>query len=296
LLREDAMSGAAADGGTGERAEAGQRRFVYRHAAVVRITHWINAVCLAILLMSGLQIFNAHPALYWGEASDFEHPILSIEALDDEEGRQVGMTRILGNGFVTTGVLGWSTYDNLPAPRAFPGWITIPGALNLATGRVWHFFFGWLFVINGLVYLVYTFLSRHFTSDLVPSGEQLKKAGRTLADHVRLRFPRGQGAAQYNGLQKIAYLLATFALLPLIVLAGLTMSPGIDAAMPWLLDLFGGRQSARTVHFLGAWLLVLFVIVHVFMVLVSGVFNNMRSMITGWYCLRPERLPGHDQA
>jgi thiosulfate reductase cytochrome b subunit len=290
------MSETAAIGEVGGRTTTRQRRFVYRHAALVRITHWINVLCLAILLMSGLQIFNAHPALYWGEASDMERSILWIEAHPNDRGRQVGITHIFGHEFVTTGVLGWSTYNRRPSPRAFPAWITIPGPQDLATGRVWHFFFAWLFVINGLVYLLYTFLSRHFTRDLVPSGEQLRKIGRTFMDHLRLRFPRGQEAAQYNGLQKVAYLLATFVLLPLIVLAGLTMSPGVDAAMPWLLDLFGGRQSARTIHFMIAWLLVLFVIVHVFMVLVSGAFNNMRSMITGWYSLRPERPLSHDKA
>jgi Ni/Fe-hydrogenase b-type cytochrome subunit len=280
----------------GERTDAGQCRFIYRHGALIRITHWINVLCLVSLLMSGLQIFNAHPALYWGEASDFEHPLLWIEAYPDDMDRQVGMTHILGSDFVTTGVLGWSTYNGLSSPRAFPGWITMPGALNLSSGRIWHFFFGWLFVINGLTYLVYTFLSRHFTRHLVPGGEQLRKIATTFTDHLRFRFPRGQEAAQYNGLQKIAYLFVTFALLPLIVLTGLTMSPGADAAMPWLLDLFGGRQSARTIHFLIAWLLVLFMIVHVFMVLVSGVFNNMRSMVTGWYWLRPGSLPSHDKA
>jgi thiosulfate reductase cytochrome b subunit len=294
--RDDATSGEAVVEEAGELRNVGRHRFIYRHAALIRITHWINVLCFVILLMSGLQIFNAHPALYWGQASDFEHPVLSIEAQPDDMDRQVGITHILGSDVVTTGVLGWSTYKGLSSPRAFPGWITIPGALNLASGRIWHFFFGWLFVINGLIYLIYAFLSRHFARDLVPSGDQLRKIGRTFTDHLRFRFPRGQESAQYNGLQKVAYLLVTFALLPLIVLAGLTMSPGVDAAMPWLLDLFGGRQSARTIHFLIAWLLVSFMIVHVFMVLVSGVFNNMRSMVTGWYWLQPDRPPSDDKA
>jgi thiosulfate reductase cytochrome b subunit len=283
------MSEAAGVGPVESRTDVIPRRLVYRHDAVVRITHWTNALCLAILLMSGFQIFNAHPALYWGEGSDFERPILSIEALSNDQGQPVGMTHIFGRDFVTTGVLGTS-------PRAIPGWITIPSGQDLATGRVWHFFFAWLLVINGCVYLLYAFLTQHFWRDLVPSGQQLRQIGRTFIDHIRLRFPRGQEAAQYNGLQKLAYLAVAFVMLPLAVLAGLTMSPGADAAMPWLLDLFGGRQSARTVHFVIASLLVLFVIVHVLMVLVSGVINNMRSMITGWYLLRPERPSRHDQA
>lgn len=289
------MSEASTVKGVEDRMEEGQRRLIYRHSALIRITHWINVLCLAILLMSGLQIFNAHPALYWGEASDFDRPIAWIEAHPNDSGRPVGMTHVLGSDFVTTGVLGWSTYDRRPSPRAFPAWVTLPSEQDLATGRVWHFFFAWMLVINGLIYLLSAFLSGHFSRDLLPTGKQLKEIGRTFVDHVRLRFPRGQEAAQYNGLQKLAYLLAAFGLLPLIALAGLTMSPGVDAAMPWLLDLFGGRQSARTVHFIVAGLLVVFVIVHVFMVLVSGVINNMRSMITGWYSLQPRRPSRYDQ-
>jgi thiosulfate reductase cytochrome b subunit len=291
-----AMSDVAAPERVEGRNEQRQRRLVYRHTLLVRATHWINVLCLAILLMSGLQIFNAHPALYWGEASDFERPIVWIEAHRNDLGRPVGMTHIFGGDFVTTGVLGWSTYDRRPSPRAFPAWITVPGEQDLATGRVWHFFFAWLLVINGLVYLLYAFVSGHFSRDLVPSRMQMRHIGRTFIDHLRLRFPRGQEAAHYNGLQKLAYLVVAFAMLPLIVLAGLTMSPGVDASMPWLLDLFGGRQSARTIHFVVAGLLVLFVIVHVIMVLVSGVINNMRSMITGWYTLRPERPSRHGES
>jgi thiosulfate reductase cytochrome b subunit len=276
--------------------EQKQRSLVYRHALLVRITHWINVACLAILLMSGLQIFNAHPALYGGEASDFERPILWIEAHRNDRGRPVGMTHVFGGAFETTGVLGWSTNGPRPSARAFPAWVTIPGEQDLATGRVWHFFFAWLLVFNGLVYLLHAFISGHFSRDLVPSRMQIRYLGRTFIDHLRLRFPCGQEAAQYNGLQKLAYLLIAFALLPLIVLAGLTMSPGVDASVPWLLDLFGGRQSARMIHFIIAGLLVSFVIIHVIMVLVSGVINNMRSMITGWYALRPERPSRHDES
>jgi thiosulfate reductase cytochrome b subunit len=192
---EEAMSEASTVERVENRMEEGQRHFIYRHSALIRITHWINVLCLAILLMSGLQIFNAHPALYWGEASDFDRPIAWIEAHLDDSGRPVGMMHVLGSDFVTTGVLGWSTYDRHPSPRAFPAWVTIPSNQDLATGRVWHFFFAWLFVINGLIYLLYTLLSGHFASDLLPSGKQLKEIGRTFADHLRLRFPRATGRA-----------------------------------------------------------------------------------------------------
>jgi thiosulfate reductase cytochrome b subunit len=177
-------------------------------------------------------------------------------------------------------------------PRAFPSWITVPSYQDLATGRRWHFFFAWLLVINGLVYLVWGFVARHFARDLLPTGQELRHIGREILDHMRLRFPRGEEAKRYNVLQQLTYLVVVFVLFPLVILTGLTMSPGIDSAVPQLLSLFGGRQTARLIHFAAASGLVLFVIVHLVMVLVSGARNNIRSMVTGWYDLGEPRS-GH---
>jgi thiosulfate reductase cytochrome b subunit len=259
-------------------------RWYRRHAGLVRITHWINVVCFTFLLMSGLQIFNAHPALYVGERSDFDHPTLSILAHQSEHGI-VGETMILDHSFDTTGVLGASIEDGEISPRAFPSWITIPSSQDLATGRRWHFLFAWLLVLNALVYLAWGFSSRHFGRDLLPSRVELSHIGREVVEHLRLRFPRGVAARRYNVLQQLAYLLVVFVLFPLMILTGLTMSPGVDSAVPQLLTLFAGRQTARLIHFITASGLVLFVIVHLVLVLVSGVWNNLRSMVTGWYDL-----------
>jgi thiosulfate reductase cytochrome b subunit len=103
-----------------------------------------------------------------------------------------------------------------------------------------------------------------------------------------LKLPKGEAARNYNTLQKLAYLGVLGVLLPVMILAGLTMSPAMDAAWPWLLDLFGGRQSARSIHFITAFLLVLFVVVHLAMVVLAGPFNEIRSMITGRYRLPKE--------
>ena len=118
---------------------------------------------------------------------------------------------------------------------------------------------------------------------MVPSRQELRGIGRSASDHVRLRFPTGEEATRYNVIQKLSYLVLVLVLLPILVLAGLAMSPRLDAAWPELLTIFGGRQSARTIHFIAASMLVIFVIVHVIMVLISGVWNNMRSIITGRY-------------
>ena len=259
-------------------------RWYRRHAGLLRVTHWINVVCFSLLLLSGLQIFDAHPALYIGNASDFDHPTLSIQARQTENGL-VGETRILGHSFDTTGVLGLSNEDGQISQRAFPSWMTIPSYLDLATGRRWHFFFAWLLVLNGLAYFVWGCVSRHFDKVLFPTWRDLGHIGREILEHARLRFPRGDAAKRYNVLQQLAYLAVIFVLFPLMILTGLTMSPGIDSAAPQLITLFDGRQTARLIHFLAASGLVLFVIVHLVMVALSGVWNNVRSMITGWYDL-----------
>ena len=259
-------------------------RWYRRHAGLLRITHWINVVCFSLLVLSGLQIFNAHPALYVGDISDFDHPAVSIKPRQSESGL-VGETTILGHSFDTTGVLGLSNEGGQISQRAFPSWITIPSYLDLATGRRWHFFFAWLLVLNGLIYLAWGCASRHFGRDLLPTRVELGHIWREILEHLRLRFPRGEAARRYNVLQQLAYLVVVFVLFPLMILTGLTMSPGIDSAVPQLLTLFGGRQTARLIHFAAASGLVLFVIVHLVLVLVSGVWNNLRSMITGWYDL-----------
>jgi thiosulfate reductase cytochrome b subunit len=241
---------------------------------------------MTVLLMSGLQIFNAHPALYWGDRSQFDDPILLMSAQLNADGRPAGITTIFGKSFDTTGVLGLSGGGLYPSPRGFPAWATLPSNQWLAMGRRWHFFFAWLFVVNGAVYLLYSLIGGHIRRDLLPSSPDLRHIGRSVWDHMRLRFPKGEDAKRYNVLQKIAYIAVIFLLVPLLVLAGLSMSPAIDAAFPWLPAVFGGRQSARTIHFICAFILLAFVAIHIAMVLLSGVWNNMRAMVTGWYDVR----------
>jgi thiosulfate reductase cytochrome b subunit len=264
---------------------APRTELVFRHGLVVRITHWVNALCLLVLLMSGLQIFNAHATLYWGSKSEPDRAILSMRAVQRDDGSYAGITTIGSHTFDTTGVLGLSGSGENLESRGFPAWITLPSYRDLATGRRWHFAFAWLFVLNGLAYLIYTIASGHARRDLAPTRGELEHIGTSISEHIRFHFPKGEEAKRYNVLQKLAYLAVIFGLLPLAILSGLTMSPAIDAVFPFLLDLFGGRQSARTVHFLCASGIVLFVLVHVFMVLVSGVWNNLRSMITGRYAI-----------
>jgi thiosulfate reductase cytochrome b subunit len=256
------------------------------------VTHWVNVVALLVLLMSGLQIFNAHPALYLGSKSNFDDPVMALRPMKHDE-QLYGVTTLFGHDFNTTNLFGLAyAPDGDYDIRGFPWSVTLPGHRDLSTGRRWHFFFAWLFVINGLVYLIYSLASGHLSKDLAPSGRELKHIGASIGEHLRLRFPQGEEAKRYNVLQKLAYLVVVLVLLPLMLATGLAMSPGMDAGYPFLLEIFGGRQSARTIHFIAASGIVLFVVVHIVMVLISGVWNNLRSMITGRYAIKlPETQP-----
>jgi len=218
---------------------------VHRHALATRLTHWINALCLTILLGSGLQIFLAHPALYWGQyGADADRPAFEIGAETSADGAQKGFVRLGSATFDTTGKLGLiGNADGDFSERAFPRWATIPGWRSLALGRRWHFFFAWVFVANLAAYYIFGLINGHLRRDLVPTRRQLhpREILADIVDHLKLKFPKGEAARHYNPLQKFAYLGVVALLLPTMILTGLTMSPGMDAILPWLVELFGGR-------------------------------------------------------
>lgn len=265
---------------------ATRRHLIYRHRLPVRIMHWINVFSFFLMLMSGLTIFNAHPNLYWGQDSHFATPLLSITAEQGADGQPRGVTRIGGYEFNTDGILGASRVQNdaQPSARAFPSWATIPDRQWLAMARNWHLFFAWVFVLNGIAYVAFSIASGHLRRDLIPTAHEWRTIGTSIKDHLRFRHATGDAAKRYNVLQNLTYLIVIFGLLPLVVVAGLAMSPRLDALFDggWV-NLLGGRQSARTLHFLAAFGLLAFVVVHVFEVIITGLWNNVRSMITGNY-------------
>jgi Ni/Fe-hydrogenase b-type cytochrome subunit len=235
------------------------RRIVYRHRLPTRLWHWLNALTVFVMLMSGLMIFNAHPHLYWGQyGANFDHP--------------------------------WLTFSGRP----IPGWATIPSTYNLAAARRWHLAFAWLLVVPLLLFLVTSLINRHAQRDLKPTRDELKPGHiwGDVREHARLRFPTGNAALRYNILQKFSYAAVIFVLLPVMVLTGLAMSPWMSAGWPWLLDVFGGRQSARSIHFIAAMAILAFIVVHLVMVTLAGPINEVRSMITGRFRVPPERTGG----
>jgi len=221
---------------------------VKRHRWPVRLWHWANVFLLYTLFTSGLGIFNAHPRLYWGQyGANFDAPWLVLER--------------------------------------FPGWITLPASYSLAMSRHWHLFAAPLFAFGLLAYMLWSLARGHLARDLAFRRGELSPRHilRDIADHARLRFPTGAAALRYSVLQKASYVGVIFILLPLLIFTGLAMSPGMSAAWPWLTDLLGGRQSARSIHFIAAFALLTFVLVHLAMVLLSGPVNGVRAMVTGRY-------------
>lgn len=233
----------------GDRTLSGGRISTYRHPLWVRLTHWTNVLAVAVMLTSGMQIYNAHPMLNWGSQSNWADP--------------------------------WFAFGE------FPDWLTLPPYQDLATGRRWHLFFAWMFLVNGLIYVGLNL----FRPTLWPTREGLTGFWDSVKSHARLHFLKGEEARRYNILQKLTYLGVILVVLPGLILTGLTMSPGMNAAAPWLLDLVGGRQSARTIHFISAALLVGFIILHVALVFLAGFWNETRSMVTGRYVIDPDDPP-----
>jgi len=232
------------------------RRVAYRHHLPTRLWHWINALTVLVMLMSGMMIFNAHPHLYWGQfGANFDHPWLSFRG------------------------------------RPFPGWATIPSTYNLAAGRRWHLAFAWVLSIGLIAFLVASLINRHAQRDLAPTRDEVRPRHiwHDVREHARFRFPTGDAALRYNILQKLSYVAVIFILLPLMVLTGLAMSPAMDASWPWLIYLFGGRQSARSIHFICAAALLSFIIVHLVMVMLAGPINEIGSMISGYFRVPPDR-------
>ena len=228
---------------------------IRRHTIATRLWHWINAVAIVILLGSGLGISNAHPMLYWGRyGANLDHHWLAV-------------------------------------PH-FPDWITIPASYNLAISRRWHLFFALVLAFSLLAYMIASLINGHFQKDMKFRRGELAPAHliEDVRDHLNFQFHDQDDPSRYNTLQKINYVAVIFLLIPLMVLTGLTMSPGMDAGWPWLLEIFGGRQSARSIHFICSALVGGFVVVHLVLVILAGVGNELRSMITGRW-----RIPEGDK-
>lgn len=227
---------------------------IRRHALATRLWHWITAVAVFVLIGSGLMILNAHPQLYWGQyGANFDQPWFRV---------------------------GWIFESG-----RVPGWLTIPESYNLALARRWHLSFALVLAFGLLGFMIASLINRHFSRNLRMRAAELapRHVAADIRNHLAFRFHDPTDPRRYNVLQKLSYVGVVFVLLPVMILTGLAMSPGMDAGWPWLVDLFGGRQSARSVHFIATVALVAFIIVHLALVILAGAWNEVRSMVTGWW-------------
>jgi thiosulfate reductase cytochrome b subunit len=261
-----------------------ERRVVYRHSLVMRATHWIFFIAFLALVGSGLQIFNAAPYLDASDKSEPSHRVLQIGA----PAQGAGTLTIFGRTLNTTGWLGW-TDDGMgeKGPRAFPALVTIPGYQDLADGRRWHFFFAWIMIACGVLYIAWG-VARRDLRELVLRPRDIPNILPMQLYYLRLR-KEAPAHGKYNALQKTAYTLVLFVFAPLLVISGFALSPGFDAWAPWLPHVLGGRQFARLWHFVAMVALIGFFLTHIVLVSTTGLLNHLRSMVTGYY-----RLGAHD--
>ena len=232
-----------------------------RHSAIVRVTHWITALSFLALLVSGMEIVISHPRFYWGENGNVLTPALFSFPIPSSRA-----TVPTGYGYVLPDQNGWSRYL--------------------------HFEAAWILVLAGVLYVIVGLFSGHFRKNLLPDPADRSWGAFTggLADHLRFTRRVEADASSYNLLQRLVYLIVIFGLFPLVILTGLAMSPAFVSAVPSSVTVFGGRQSARTLHFVIAMSLVLFLLVHVGMVWRSGFRNHVRAMITGRTPVRQDAL------
>ncbi len=223
-----------------------------RHSALVRTTHWITTVAFLALLVTGVEILISHPRFYWGEAGNINTPPLFKIPIPASRG-----TVPTGYGYVLPDQNGWSRYL--------------------------HFQAAWVVVLTGLLYVAASLVNGHFGRNLLPVRGSLTLRGiwQEIAQHLRFRRPGEEEAWSYNVLQRLTYLKVIFVLFPLIIWTGLAMSPAIASAMPALVTVLGGQQSARTIHFFVTVALVLFLLIHILMVCLAGFRQRMRAMVTG---------------
>jgi thiosulfate reductase cytochrome b subunit len=232
-----------------------------RHSALVRVTHWITSLCFLALLVSGMEIVISHPRFYWGETGNVLTPPLF--KLPIPASRNLVPT---GYGYVLPDQNGWSRYL--------------------------HFQSAWVLVFTGLLYILFSFLTGHLRKNLLPHGSDLKwrALSTSIASHLRFQRPAEAEAWSYNVLQRLSYLFVIFVLFPFVIWTGLAMSPAFVSVFPATVNVLGGQQSARTLHFFVTLALVLFLLVHVGMVWFAGFKSRMRAMITG-SAAKPDAKP-----
>ncbi|MCG8503216.1 MAG: cytochrome b/b6 domain-containing protein, partial [Sphingomonadales bacterium] len=234
-------------------------RSYLRFPLSTRLLHWTAAGAIFALLWSGLWVLNIHPRLYWGDQGYFGAPAIAEIVADTSADETQYSLHIGGLSLNVTGIMGRG--NGQPYIRLF----NYPQGFDFGGNRALHFTAAWVLVIGWFYYVYHLIASGRLRNTWLPTRAELhpRRIGQDIINHLKFRRARGEAAKKYNILQKFSYLLVMFVLLPLVFLTGLTMSNSITTAWPFLFDLFGGRQSARTLHFVFAFITVLFIVIHV---------------------------------
>ena len=226
----------------------------------IRVTHYINILFLFFMIRSGIQILAAHPRLYWTDSSDPKTAWLKFTR------KQVPKDQL---------------YTAADSEIEASPWLALPGGGNLGLGRHWHFFSLIFWILNGVVYVALLFLTGEWSRLIPTSWDIFPHAWESLVTYVTLHVPPESAFRPYDGLQQLTYAGVVFLLTPFMILLGAAMSPSIEAHYPWYVRLFGGKQGARSLHFLGMVAFTLFVVVHVTLVLVVHFQDNIRNIVLG---------------
>jgi methionine sulfoxide reductase catalytic subunit len=232
----------------------------------LRAAHWINVFFLGLLIRAGIQILGAYPRLYWNE-----HSTPGTEWLKFAR-RPIPTDR---------------PWTALEQERDVSAWLGQPGGNNLGLGRHWHFSAALFWVVNGVAYVVLLVASGAWQRLVPTSWSIVPDAWQAVLTYLSFHQPPAGAISPYDALQQLAYAAVVFLLAPFLILTGIAQSPGVEAQVPRFAGLFGGRQGARSLHFLGLIAFMVFTLVHTVMVVVTGFSKNMGDIILGQHDTDP---------
>lgn len=227
----------------------------------LQVTHLINILFLGLLIRSGWEILASHPRLYW--RNDCGPGTEWLKFTSDKVPQEVGA---------------FTARDD---QRNLHPLISLPGRAKIGLGRAWHGLVTGVWVLNGLVYVVLLFATGQWRRIVPTSWEVFGEAWDSLKIYAGFGIPSIEHFQPYDALQEMMYFFIVFVVAPLMILTGPVMSPAFVGRYPWYARIFGGRQSARSLHFIGMAIFVSFSVMHVALVFIVHPEHNLVHMMMG---------------
>ena len=235
----------------------------------VVITHFLNIFFMLLLARSGLEVLSAFPKLYWKD--------------DCPPGRE--WLRFSRKVFSADSRKPWSSLDE---EESWSPAVALPGRKNLGLGRHWHFMSVQFWILTGAVYLALVFATGYWHYLLPTSWSIFPDAVKVVGSYLSFHFPPLLPGQPFNAAQKLSYFFVIFILAPLQIATGAAMSPSVIGRFPWYARIFGGKQGARSLHFLGLCAFAAFVFIHTIMVIIHGVPHEFAAIVLGSYSANRE--------